>query len=535
MDEMKNASVPESTADAVPARTFTPSETAFAWGCFLFGYLFFRTLPVHTARLGGLLFVLVLFIGTTAFLRIRGIRPPVFAIVPATAACTLSVSLILCANRQVCALAYTFSLLTYLYFLGASCGRTVSHSLTGALAADYLNASLLLPFCALGSIFRAAFSGKAARAGGKIFGKILSGAILALIPTAAVAVLLSYDAQFSDLMHKIFSADISIVSVLSHMNSILFGIFAGMYLFGLYAAATDKEDTPIVTKEGLQTAARALRRLPALTVVSATLPILFLYAVFFLSQRQYYLSAFTGVLPENLSYAQYAREGFFNLCAVSAVNLCVLIAARLLAHRKGEAVPVFLKIITVLYSSATLVLIATALSKMALYIGTYGLTQKRVYASAFMIALAVVFLLILLRQFLPKVPTAIGIVSIFLLFSVLALGNTDAQIARYNVERYLNGTLSEADVDALAALGDTAIPQLVRLAEFESKQLGTDVKTMLERHHTTAMRNRLCVVLKTEAARFATREERGVLAEFFAFNIPVYKAERALQSAGLLP
>ena len=206
----------------------------------------------------------------------------------------------------------------------------------------------------------------------------------------AVAILLSYDDGFTDLMHRIFSADVSIADAFSHVNCALFGILLGMYLFGLYTASTDKEEHTRITADGLDKTARACRRLSAITVLCATVPILFLYAVFFVSQWQYYVSAFTGTLPENLSYAQYAREGFFQLCAVAVINLCMTAAASLLTRRKDEKPPVFLKIITVLYAAFTLVLIATAISKMILYIDTYGLTQKRVYTSVFMIAMAVV-------------------------------------------------------------------------------------------------------------------------------------------------
>ncbi len=532
MNEMKKlpdgAALTEAFAEE-PKRTFSPAETAFAWLCFVAGYLFFRLLPPYEHRLGAFLFVLLLFGGTAVFLRTRGIKPPMLPVCIAATACVLSASLILCANRGVCTLAYTFSILSYLYFVNASCGGGISRGITGALFADYLNAALILPFASLESSVRAAFSGKAAKSGGKIALRIFSGVCLALVPTVAVAVLLSYDDGFIDLMHRIFSSDVSISGVFSHVNSALFGIFFGMCLFSLYVSAADKSCSCTVTSEGLTAAARAFRRLPCMTVLSATVPILFLYAVFFVSQWGYYVSAFTGVLPENLSYAQYAREGFFQLCAVAVINLCMTAAAGLLTRRKGEKPPVFLKAITVLYAVFTLVLIATALSKMILYIDTYGLTQKRVYASVFMIALGVVFAVILAKQFLPRTPSAIAILCVFALFSAAALGNADAQIARYNVDRYLDGTLAEVDIHALAELGDAAIPEMIRLAEIESAKLGTDVKTMPERGRGTSMHRTLAAVLKTEAIRLSEED-----ADFFGFNIPAYRARKALSDAGLL-
>ncbi len=534
MDEMKNIPTSETPELILPPEkktyTFSKIETVFAWFCFLAGYLFFRTLPLESSRLGGLLLILLLFTVTAVLFHVQRISVPPVAAVVSASVCVLSFSMILCANGQVRALVYMLALLTFLYLVGSANSENRRFSWVTVL--DYFNAAFVLPFCSLTSAFHAAFSGRAAKSSGKTVLRILSGIFLALVPTVIVAVLLSYDDGFTDLMHRIFSADISIMSIFSQLQSISLGFFAGVGLFSLYTTAAKRngKDSPALTPQDLEKAARVFRRLPALTVLTAALPLLFLYVVFFISQWGYYISAFTGTLPENLSYARYAREGFFQLCAVSVINLIVLTAAVLLMRRKEEKPPALLKGISAVYSLFTLILIATAISKMALYIDAYGLTKKRVYASVFMILLAILFTLILVKQFFTRLKaTAIVMLSGFAILSVLALGNADAYIARYNVDRYLDGTLAEVDIGALAELGDAAIPQLVRLAQIEAEKLGTDVKTMLERHHTSAMRNRLSAVLKTEAMRF-TEEDTF----FFGFNIPERSARKALTDAGLI-
>ncbi|HCF70927.1 MAG TPA: DUF4173 domain-containing protein, partial [Syntrophomonas sp.] len=65
---------------------------------------------------------------------------------------------------------------------------------------------------------------------------------------------------------------------------------------------------------------------------------------------------------------EYARSGFFELCRIAAINLIVLLAANLLGQkqsRKDKALKIFNSLLAII----TLVLIATALSKMAMYIG----------------------------------------------------------------------------------------------------------------------------------------------------------------------
>ena len=44
------------------------------------------------------------------------------------------------------------------------------------------------------------------------------------------------------------------------------------------------------------------------------------YILFFAVQSSYLFGAFSRTLPEDFTVAQYAREGFFELCRVMAIN-----------------------------------------------------------------------------------------------------------------------------------------------------------------------------------------------------------------------
>lgn len=103
---------------------------------------------------------------------------------------------------------------------------------------------------------------------------------------------------------------------------------------------------------------------------------------------------------------------------------------------------------------------------MILYIRILGLTRKRVYTMCFMLLLAFAFLYALIKQFAPKFNFVAFFVSTFVvLYAVIALVNVDGWIVKYNADRYLDGTLEEFDTDAMADLGDSAIPQMIRVAE----------------------------------------------------------------------
>ena len=74
-----------------------------------------------------------------------------------------------------------------------------------------------------------------------------------------------------------------------------------------------------------------------------------------------------------------------------------------------------------------------------------------------MVLLAVVFLVLLIRQFRKKLPTAaILTVSFTVLFGLLCFARPEALIAEYNIARYENGTLKELDAKMLCELSEDA-------------------------------------------------------------------------------
>ena len=494
-----------------PARDYSTAECVFAWLCLLAGYWFCRAFPVWTKPLGGFLVILLLFISSTAVLLRRGSKPGLGAVLFALSAVAISASLILITNGFLRFLAYTYAIIIYCYYVYAATGNSLQKGFCDFIAIDFLKALLVMPFCSLAHLFKAMFTGKAKRTG-RLMIKVTAGVALAVVPTLIVASLLSYDRGFSDLLEKILNLDG--LDILSHVCSFLFGIPVGMYLYGLYISSADGKCSGAMTAEKCQSAAEQMNFVPAITVVTAVIPLLFLYVVFFLSQWSYYVSGFTGVLPQNFSYAEYAREGFFQLCTVSAINLLVLTAISAFMRRSNRGTKGLFKAIAITLSLFTLILIATAIAKLVMYIGSYGLTPKRIYAAWFMGLMAVIFLLIILKQFVGKLPVvAAAIVAFAVLFAGLTLPNTDGYIARYNVDRYLAGTLETVDVDAMEDLGLAAVPQMVRLMDVleDQEDKGTlylDTTQCLHRIH-----------------RAYLRED----ASLFSWSIPYQQAKNAIE------
>ena len=104
------------------------------------------------------------------------------------------------------------------------------------------------------------------------------------------------------------------------------------------------------------------------------------YFLFFAVQSSYLFGAFTRTLPEDFTVAQYAREGFFELCRVMAINFSLLYlvsrsSAKPIREDKVQRITATLLII------AGMIFAVIAMSKLVLYIMCFGFTPKRLQSS----------------------------------------------------------------------------------------------------------------------------------------------------------
>ena len=106
-----------------------------------------------------------------------------------------------------------------------------------------------------------------------------------------------------------------------------------------------------------------------------------LYALFFIKRLAYMLGGFVGDVPDGMLVSHYAREGFFELVGIMAVNMCVYLAIIMFgkSDQNGKfAVPA--KILVTLLMSESIIFAVIAMSKLGLYYSIYGYTPKRILA-----------------------------------------------------------------------------------------------------------------------------------------------------------
>ncbi len=495
MNNPPTSPIPSTPPAHKPSYSYTRADRILAVLLWVVGYLFCSVLPILTHPLPAFLLEMLLFIGTTVGLvtdrRRRGDSPMPRAISCAIVATSLlsALSLLLTTNRAIMTCTFIWNGFAWFYLVFVLTDNARERVPGGHFVGELLTATVVMPFRAPGSLFGALFGTRrnpdgtpcARGRSGAILGWSCLGLVLAVVPTLVIGLLLSYDKGFSSIMDTILDNIFSADAVFRQLRNILVGMPVGALLFGALLAGRLKRRPPkkeaSVTTPGMASPTRSdgAHILPVALVAAMLTPILILYVIFFISQWEYYVSAFTGVRPEELTYATYAREGFFQLVAVTVINaLLGLGTATLSVRRPADAArprrnrtsPV-LRGYLIALSLFTLVLIATALSKMYLYVRTYGMTQKRIYATWLMLLLAVAFVAVILRQLWARMNLVGTLLAVFLVFFMaISVVNVDSLILSYNVHAALDGNLRAVQGDVFEDAGLSGVcPALTFMAE----------------------------------------------------------------------
>lgn len=495
--------LPALPAAQPPAKPkYSLADSVFAWVCLLLGFIFTRYVCGYAGGLwGGIFWAAVGALGAV-YARINALKITAGQTVIFIIAELFCLTPIFCTNGFVNTLAALFSF-ALMFYLAVSLSGTVLFSKHFVL--DLLSGILERPFLSLMHSPRAAlslFGDKRSGKKSKNMQYALLGLLMSVPLTIVVFVLLMYsDGVFEGVMNNFF-AKLTNVSFSSFFRQTLFAIPVGMYLFGaLFSfskpARSYSEKMP------------AYRHVPVPAACAAVTPICVFYLIYLITQLGYFTAAFGGALPEGYSYSEFARRGFFELCVIAVINLFVITLMQAFVRRQeGDRRPKALRAYTIIISVFTLLLIASALSKMILYIGEFGMTRLRVYTSWFMILLAAVFVMIIILQ-IRDFAFWKSLFAVFtVMMGILCFGNIDGAIARYNVSAYQSGALEMLDFSAMRALGPAAAEPLSELLHTE---------------HKGAARYDLGVIMA----------ETEKLDDFAYFSIPKITAEKIWEREGI--
>ncbi|WP_326587620.1 DUF4153 domain-containing protein [Streptomyces sp. NBC_01294] len=164
------------------------------------------------------------------------------------------------------------------------------------------------------------------------------------------------------------------------------------------------------------------------------------------------------------TYAEYARQGFWQLLWATLLTLVVIALALRWAPRAGAGDRRFVRIVLGVLCALTLVVVASALRRMDLYVDAYGLTRLRVSVAAMELWLGLVIVLIMAAgvfgaRWLPRA-VAGSSAAVVLAFGLLS---PDGMVAERNVTRYTAD--KKIDLAYFQSLSADAVPALDRLPE----------------------------------------------------------------------
>lgn len=165
-----------------------------------------------------------------------------------------------------------------------------------------------------------------------------------------------------------------------------------------------------------------------------------------------------------LSYAEYARQGFWQLLWATLFTLAVIALALRWAPRSGAGDRRFVRIVLGVLCALTLVVVAAALRRMDLYVDAYGLTRLRVSVAAMELWLGLVIVLIMAAgvfgaRWLPRAVAGSAAAAV-LAFGLLS---PDGMVAERNVARFEDA--AKIDLAYFQSLSADAAPALDRLPE----------------------------------------------------------------------
>jgi hypothetical protein len=327
------------------------------------------------------------------------------------------------------------------------------------------------------------------------------------IPIAAIlmGLFMSADAVFAQSMktvNDLIGLDFTIVFWDIVLGS-LFGLFFGAMILGL--KYEEKKQTPV---------AKIGDNIESI-IIGTSLTIINIFIITFVVFQFVYLFGGTvNITASDMTYAEYARRGFFELATASGIIFAIALFVLIMTKKKNGKLPLWIQITTVCLCLCNGVLLISAMKRMLLYVDIYGLSVKRVLTLWFMILIGLCLLWLIIKCFVNNIYVMkwIGITAIVGV-CILSLTNVDRIIANYNVNRFLSSPKENSiDINYLGQLSYSAVPEIIRLKGLdEDNNVNFDIKNILEDHNTKLQyRHKLYgfTIDRIEAASILDRELR---------------------------
>lgn len=278
------------------------------------------------------------------------------------------------------------------------------------------------------------------------------------IPVVGIVLklLMSADALFGSMADRVLES-LNLINIFD-IFALTVLVFFAVYGFLSYVVKGKINEE---VKEGKK--AESIFAIPMAAILTA------LYLVFSVVQIE---GLFLGkmILPAGYTYAVYAREGFFQLLAVSALNL-VLVLAGMQCFKQNKV----LNILLTMMSFCTFIMIASSAMRMVLYIKMYHLTFLRILVLWSLLVLTVLFIGIIIQLYQKKFSLfRYSVVVVTVCYLGLSFAHPDYWIAKYNVSQ--KNSAITMDIGYLNELCADAAPVLVPYFGMEKAEYQWDTE-----------------------------------------------------------
>ena len=268
--------------------------------------------------------------------------------------------------------------------IGVFTTQSIAYKREGKAVLGVLRAVFVKPFTAIGAYFRA----YAGVLGGKSNTTKRHGWIGFAIGLPLMIVVLALLASADAGMNRLLGKWIENINLWNWFWRVVVVFASSMLFYSLFYNLTwGKQDADLLP-------VRQNWRLAGPGVVMILL--LLAYALFTYVQFTY---LFGGTLPIDLTYSEYARDGFGQFVAVTLINF-TLLGLSLSKSEPGRAI----KALQTLLIFASLIVLASAAWRMLLYVGAYGLTIRRVLPLWLMIYFAFLAVVGVVRVYREQTP-----------------------------------------------------------------------------------------------------------------------------------
>ena len=451
IETVKENGMTLNSAEAVKEKVIPLHETVISLCVYVLSFVFVRYVSRYFGGIWGGIFWLLFGAAGAVFVKLKSYsvkKTQIFVFAISELFCFTP---LFCTNAFINFLAAVFSYALDFYLLVTIAGGEMfgRHFIR-----DMLYGIFVRPFLCFVRQPVSAFSVFKKIGKGKSILYALLGILLAIPLTAVVAVILmESDTLFKSEMQTLFKHFPSVS--FSVLWQLIIAVPCAMYFFGAFCSVEKR----LSADSG---ALPAYRVIPPVIAYFAVTPICIFYFAYTITQVRNIANA----VNRTLDYSEFARHGFFELCAITVINLLVIVLIQTFAQRNdNDKKPLAVRIYTVILSAFTLMIIATALVKMFMYIAEYGMTLLRVYTSWFMILEAIIFVPIIILQFKDFVIWKPLFCIFTVMFALLCFGNFEGKIASYNIHVYENGSVAELDVQELSELGFPAVAPTVNFVD----------------------------------------------------------------------